>query len=283
VSHIEEQDPKFFAFRRDTYIRWTVWAIFAIVASFLLDAFGVALALIVLGYLILSTLLQIYHKLEAEQVRHYWQTEALFSLYSTLRIAHPLPPMRLWAVSPDFVILVVSLIREHRPRVVVEIGSGTSTIVTAYALKEVGTGMLISLEHDQSFAEITTANLVSHGMEQVASVHFAPLKPVRVGSAEKLWYDISVLGNIPDSIDLLVVDGPPSGTGALARYPALPLLYDRLSPGAYVLVDDFMREDEYAMVNLWLDQFRLNVIRRYANEKGAIILQKPPSEDSLAP
>jgi predicted O-methyltransferase YrrM len=283
VSHIEEQDPKFFVFRRDTYIRWAVWAIFAVIASFLLGNYGVALALIVLGYLILSTLLQIYHKLEAEQVRHYWQTEALFSLYSTLRIAHPLPPMRLWAASPDFVILAVSLIREHRPRVALEIGSGASTIISAYALKEVGEGILISLEHDKSFAETTAANLVSHGMNHVASVHFAPLKLVKVGSAEKLWYDISVLENFPDSIDLLVVDGPPSGTGTLARYPALPLLYDRLSPGAYVLVDDFMRDDEYTMVNLWLDQFRLNVIRSYANEKGAVILQKPPSENNRAP
>jgi predicted O-methyltransferase YrrM len=273
-THLEEQDPKFFAFRRDVYIQWGAWAVFTIVAGLLLQGFGVALSLVILGYLLLSTALGLYHKLQVEQVQHYWQTEALFSLYSTLRIAHPLPPMRLWAASPDFVILAVSLIREHRPQVVLEVGSGVSTIISSYALQELGQGQLISLEHEQQFAEVTESNLIAHHLNHIASVRHAPLKPIALNNLSHPWYDTAALENIPP-VDLLVVDGPPSGTASMARYPALPVLFDRLNPGAYILVDDFMRNDEYTMVNRWLDEFGLKVVRTYANEKGAAILQKP--------
>jgi predicted O-methyltransferase YrrM len=272
-THIEESDPKFFAFRRDVYIRWAAWGVFTIAAGLLLNGFGVALSLVIMVYLLLSTALRLYHKLQVEQVQQYWQIEALFSLYSTLKIVHPLPPMRLWAASPDFVILAVSLIREHRPQFVLEIGSGVSTIISGYALQELGTGQLISLEHEPQFTEITAANLAGHHLSAVAHVRHAPLKPVTLNGITHAWYDLAALENLP-LIDLLVVDGPPSGTAPLARYPAVPVLFECLKPGAYILVDDFMRDDEYAMVNRWLDEFDLKVVRTFANEKGAAILQK---------
>jgi predicted O-methyltransferase YrrM len=272
-THIEEHDPKFITFRRDVYIKWAAWSVFTIIAGLLLQGFGVALSLVILAYLLLSTALRLYHKLQVEQVQHYWQTEALFSLYSTLKIAHPLPPMRLWAASPDFVVLAVSLIREHRPQVVLEVGSGVSTIISSYALQELGEGQLISLEHEAQFAEVTSSNLIAHRLDHIASVRYAPLKPLNLNGASQPWYDVAALDNIPP-VDLLVVDGPPSGTAEMARYPALPVLFERLKPGAYILVDDFMRDDEYAMVNKWLDEFNLKVVRTFANEKGAAILQK---------
>jgi predicted O-methyltransferase YrrM len=182
--------------------------------------------------------------------------------------------MRLWAASPDFVNIAVALIREHRPQLVVEIGSGVSTLVSAYALRANGSGKLISLEHEATFTEVTARNLHSHQLDSIASVRHAPLQNLTIGQVDHPWYTTDALPDLPDQIDLLVVDGPPSGTAAMARYPALPVLYDRLKVGAYVLVDDFMRDDEYAMVNRWLDDYDLTVIRAYANEKGAVILRK---------
>ncbi|MAS34346.1 MAG: hypothetical protein CL610_10085 [Anaerolineaceae bacterium] len=272
--HIETQDLKYFAFRRETYLAWTIWAILSVLAGLFLGAFGVAASLIILAYLLLSTMLKIYHKLQVEQVQHYWQTEALFSLYSSLKIEHPLPPMRLWAASPDFVILAVSLIREHQPAIVLEVGSGVSTIVSAYALKENGSGQLISLEHEENFSQVTAANLATHQLDGIASVRYAPLKPLAISGQTQPWYDTAAIDSLPGPINLLVVDGPPSGTATQARYPALPMLFDQLAPGAYVLVDDFMRDDEYTMVNRWLDDYNLKVVRTFANEKGAAILQK---------
>jgi predicted O-methyltransferase YrrM len=272
--HIETQDPKFFAFRQQTYYQWGLWLILSLLVVYFLDTFGLLLSLIGLGYLLLTTMLNLYHKIQIEQVQHYWQTEALFSLYATLKIRQPLPPMRLWAASPDFVTQAVTLIREHRPDLMVEIGSGVSTLISGYTLQEVGSGQLISLEHDAQFAETTAANLVTHQLTDVASVRHAPLQDTPVGSRTQPWYDLGALEDLPGPIDLLVVDGPPSGTCDMARYPALPLLFLRLRPGAYILVDDFMRDDEYAMVNRWVADYDLQVVRTFANEKGAAILQK---------
>jgi predicted O-methyltransferase YrrM len=228
--------------------------------------------LIVLGAMVLDTLLKVYHKLQIEQVQHYWQTEALFGLYHSLHITQPLPPMRLWAASPDFVTQAVSLIRQHKPQVVFEVGSGVSTLVSSYALRENGSGSLISLEHEAAFAQVTTENVATHGLSDIARVLHAPLKTVDVNGETRTWYDLSNI-ELP-TIDLLVVDGPPEGTGPLARYPALPQLFDYLSPGAFILVDDFMRDDEYTMVNRWLSEYQLTVVRTLANEKGAAILRK---------
>lgn len=272
-THIEEFDPKFLRRQQELLNNWLIWAGVSIIAWLIFRDIGLLFSIIVLGGLILHTILKVYHKIQVEQVQHYWQVEALFSMYASLKITHPLPPMRLWAASPDFLILAISLIKRHKPKVIFEVGSGVSTILNGYALRETGGGTVISLEHEQQFAAITSDNLTAHGLDDVARVVYAPLKPVIVDGRERLWYDTAQITNVPP-IDLLIVDGPPEKTGELARYPALPMLFDKLNDGAYILVDDFMRDDEHTMVNLWLDQYDLEVVRSLANEKGAAILQK---------
>jgi predicted O-methyltransferase YrrM len=271
--HIEAQDPKYFAFRRDVLGWWVMWGGLSVATWLIWGDIAVIGSLVAFGGMVLWVMLRLYHKLQIEQFHHYWQTEALFSLYSAVPISKPLPPMRLWAASPDFVTLIVSAIKYNRPQVVFEVGSGISTIVTGYCLRELGSGRVLSLEHDRRFSQVTADNIIGHGLEDVAQVIYAPLKPTTIKTDIYLWYDLSVLENIPP-IDLLVVDGPPEGTQRMARYPALPLLFSKLNDDAIVLVDDFMRDDEHKMVNEWLDEFKLTVIGSFANEKGAVILRK---------
>lgn len=54
-------------------------------------------------------------------------------------------------------------------------------------------------------------------------------------------------------VDVLIVDGPPGLTGDWARYPAYPLLREKLRPGAIVLIDDAQRTDERSIVEAWLE------------------------------
>jgi hypothetical protein len=76
------------------------------------------------------------------------------------------------------------------------------------------------------------------------------LQECRIGKYPFQWYGQSVLDDV-DAIDMLIVDGPPSATGELARYPALPVLADRLSEGASVLLDDAARDDEQRVIERW--------------------------------
>ena len=66
-------------------------------------------------------------------------------------------------------------------------------------------------------------------MAEFAEVRHAPLKRGMIGDAEWYWYDPEQLEGI-DDIDLLLVDGPPGMIQKNSRWPALPLLFDRLKP-----------------------------------------------------
>jgi predicted O-methyltransferase YrrM len=216
---------------------------------------------------------ELIRKLSQQQMSHYRQTEALFSLFSSLRPSHPLPPMRGWTISPDAANALVTLIDIERPRVIVEAGSGVSTVLCAYALRAIGEGRIVSLDHEAEYAARTREMLKRHELQEFATVHHAPLKPVTLGNESLSWYDQAPLETI-QSIDLLIVDGPPTKRDPLARYPALPLLLDRLSPSALIFLDDCDRPADRATIERWLrefDGFREECLN---SEKGTIVLRR---------
>lgn len=52
---------------------------------------------------------------------------------------------------------------------------------------------------------------------------------------------------------LVVVDGPPGGTGRWARYPALPWLLQAMPQAElHLLLDDYARDEEKALADAWL-------------------------------
>jgi predicted O-methyltransferase YrrM len=182
-----------------------------------------------------------------------------------------LPAMRGWAISPDFALRLAGLIGELRPKTILELGSGASTIVSAYCLERLGSGTVISLDQEQSCAESTIAALRLHNLSPFARVIHAELRSVGAeGSCT--WYDSASVDEVRD-IDLLIVDGPAVET-AEGRYPALPLLYHRLSPNAVILIDDADRELERAVVAQWLEEFPELACERFPDEKGAVVLKR---------
>jgi predicted O-methyltransferase YrrM len=270
---IEKYEPHYLRFRRRALAAGAAWSAVTVALAASLGLAGLALGLAGWGLLGMAGLLWAFHRLQIEQVHHYRQIEALFSLHALVTITQPLPPMRLWAASPDFLLLAVGLIRREKPRFVLELGSGVSTLVCAYALQDSG-GRMLSLDHEAAFGQTTIDNLRDHGLSEVAEVAHAPLARVTIGAVDWQWYDTAAIGALPQ-IDLLIVDGPPEATQPLARYPALPLLFGHLRAGALVLVDDFARHDETEMVSRWIAEYGLVVERAAGVEKGAVILRKP--------
>ena len=201
--------------------------------------------------------------------KYFRQTEALTSLYGTLDIQQPLPRTRGTAASPDFLQLLATEIFRRRPETIVEVGSGTSTLIAAYCLKKLGRGKIISLDHLEQYADITRQTIQSHGLENYANVHHAPLKGYKINDGESQWYDDSVL-EVVKSIDMLIVDGPPEEIGQLARFPAVPLLLEKINKDTVVLLDDGDRPDETKIVSLWEEKFGLKCSRQ-PMEKGAYV------------
>lgn len=220
------------------------------------------------------------------------QLEAIEGLQRELRLDKSLPPTRGWAGSPDFLLELARHAQAARPRVVVECSSGASTIVLARSLQLVGAGQVYSLEHDPVYAAQTRAELARHGLSNWARVIDAPLRLHALAGQHWPWYAAEQL---PDglAIDLLVIDGPPQATIKLARYPAGPLLFPRLAPGAAVFLDDAARPDEQAILRRWRDEFPQLRQSLLACEKGCARLvheaavlpakQDTPAESSLVP
>jgi hypothetical protein len=155
-----------------------------------------------------------------------------------------------FAMQPVSMLAGVEEVLRRKPGLMVECGSGTSTLWIAQALARNGKGKLVSLEHMEEYFEKTLRSLQRHGLERWVDLRLAPLREVDVNGQPFQWYALAAVEDLQD-IDILSVDGPPGFIGPLARYPALPLLRDKLSTGALILVDDADREDEQAVMERW--------------------------------
>ena len=211
-----------------------------------------------------------------EQDASYRQIESHVSLMTSLGLRAPLPAMRqTWAIAPDSAAFLIQVILEHDVRTVLEVGSGLSTVLVAKALELTEGTSFVSLEQDPKYLAKTLALLRSEGLEPQVDLVEAPLQETLIGESVWQWYDQSKLTEL-SRIDLLIVDGPPSRTSELARYPALPLLASKLNDGALIFLDDARRKDEAAILDRWVDEFPVVALDVPKLEKGVGLLQWKP-------
>ena len=189
--------------------------------------------------------------------------QALEQLIARYEPTATLPLVGGWAMSPTGLIWLVDQIERARPSLVVECGSGTSTLWMSLALRRAGTGRLVALEHVEEYAQQTRQLLERHGVADWAEVRHAPLTATDTPRGSFPWYELD--SATLTGIDLLLVDGPPGSTGRHARYPALHVLAGSLAPGATIVVDDSERADESKILDFWLaEDERLRRDRRVA-------------------
>lgn len=202
------------------------------------------------------------------------QAEPLVALNARLPTRRPLPPMRGYAIAPDFALLLATLVADEKPRLVVETGSGVSTLVIAYALEQLGRGRVIALDHDPTFAAKTRADIDRHGLGAFATVVDAPLEPIEVDGERHLWYAVSALDrHAPGEIDLVVDDGPPKYAGPMLRYASLPVLARRLSAqGLFVL--DYVDDEERVILERWRKRYPDFSQEHLDTKKGNVILRR---------
>ncbi|GIF18587.1 putative O-methyltransferase YrrM [Actinoplanes tereljensis] len=179
------------------------------------------------------------------------EVEALVQLFQGFSPRAPMPSSGGFALNPTDLLDLLHLIHTRQPRLVLELGSGTSTVWIAYALERAG-GRLVSLDHDPGYAEKTRIALAAHGLAEVAEVRDAPLRPVVVDGRTFPWYDVESVADLRE-VDLLLIDGPPEKTGKDARYPAMRVLEDRLADTATVIFDDAHRQDEAEALRKWVE------------------------------
>jgi predicted O-methyltransferase YrrM len=200
--------------------------------------------------------------------------EAFVALNAALKPTYPIPELEIWSITPQFANILMNHIGLHKPLVILECGSGVSTLIMAYCIARSGRGHVFSLEHLEEYVRSSNDLLRLHGLEAHATVFHAPLIETTLGSNTWKWYDPSAIRDL-SSIDMLVVDGPPGTGSTMARYPVVPLLEEKLNPHTVILLDDYDRPDERAIAKLWATQHGFSQITEYKVERGVCILRRP--------
>jgi predicted O-methyltransferase YrrM len=214
------------------------------------------------------------NEIKKEIKQTYRQLEALHNLSAVLPANDVLPATRGWAASPDLLMVLVDLVVTERPSLVVECGSGASTLWFALAMRRFGIdGRIVALDHDPAFGGKTRDFLARHGVGDLAEVRDAPLESFSLDGETYRWYASRAWEDLT-GIDLLFVDGPPATTGHQARYPALPLLIGSLSPVATAVLDDLVLPDMQKVLRLWLDTYPDFDSEILPLEKEAAILRR---------
>jgi len=184
------------------------------------------------------------------------ETQGLVQL-SGLNQPYPMPFGGSWALTPDAAAILAREIAIRRPDTIVELGSGVSTVMVGRLLQQMGSGRLISLDHDSGWAEETRRNIVANGLQDYVEVLDAPLVKQQFDGKEFVWYQVPEQVRQMKHIDMLTVDGPPQTTDVtvLARYPALPAFNSQFSEHAVIYIDDAKRDTEQEMVKAWHKQY----------------------------
>ena len=202
-------------------------------------------------------------ELKAEVWQSYRQIEAMQQLLSLLKFSAPVPPTRSWAASPDLLLTLAQLVQKHNPKLVVELGSGVSTLVVAKA----GAKKVISIDHSGEFADKTREILKEHKVRGV-EIRVAQLK-AHISGVD--WYDTAVIKDLK-RIDLLIVDGPPGSKNPEARMPARAEFIAKLSPKAIIVIDDVNREGERKLAEAFAKALPNHVLTIYPHEKGTAVI-----------
>ncbi|NLI35630.1 MAG: class I SAM-dependent methyltransferase [Bacteroidales bacterium] len=168
-------------------------------------------------------------------------------------------PWSHFSLQPRTITKILNEIQLRNPKIIVECGSGVSTIFIAKVLSANG-GHLYSIEHEPIWASYISQIVKTNSLSPHVTIIHANLVKYSCYGLSTLWYDNDVLNSyIPKNslIDMLVVDGPPHKSGPMARLMTLQYFAPLLAPGSLVVLDDYNRSDEKKIVKRWKNYYDL--------------------------
>lgn len=147
-----------------------------------------------------------------------------------------------WMLGHDTCLLLAERLRDLRPKVAVEFGSGFSTAIMALYCDE-----LLSLDHSREKA--------------------APWPCVRICQVAGGTYTTQ----LPDRVEFALIDGPPARRHG--RQGTFPQLWPHLAEQFEVWLDDYDRDYEQSLVEEWSRTYPINV-ETVATTKGLAVITR---------
>lgn len=162
---------------------------------------------------------------------------------------------------------VIAELRALAPRMLVEFGSGVSTVRLAQALPETE---ILSIEDSPDYYARSQALLHQHAPGARVRIDLRPLTWQLHAGALYLSYRP---GPMPEQIDAAIIDGPPGWTRR-GREACLHLIAPRLRPGARVYLDDYGRPGERRIARNWQRAWPGELtLRELAVDHGVAVLE----------
>ncbi|MBL7873747.1 MAG: class I SAM-dependent methyltransferase [Cyclobacteriaceae bacterium] len=155
-----------------------------------------------------------------------------------------------WSSFQDYSLAIIEMAQRNKGPVL-ECGSGLSTLLLGIIAQDKGYRVW-SLEHHAGWKKKVEKYLKDQGVTCVTVSH-APLKEYESFA----WYDVAAI-SLPSEFSLVVCDGPPHDTQG-GRYGLLPVLASHFAHKAIILLDDYARTDEQAIVARWQQKYALAV------------------------
>ena len=179
----------------------------------------------------------------ADLDRLYERVAAAVQIQGALNGLPIVRPMPGWALSSDAIVQILCDLQERSSPVLVEFGSGQSTVIFAAWFRARGSGRFVSFEHDAAHAEAIGRQLDAAKLAAHVELKLIPL-------ADRAAVDglpASKSYALPDTFpgfDVAVVDGPSYFFGESTRYHPLAWSIDLLNPGGAAYLDDTNRPQE---------------------------------------
>lgn len=138
---------------------------------------------------------------------------------------------------------------------IVELGSGTSTLILASVLPTLlEDAYVTSIEGEETYARHAQEMLRQHKLDRYANVSWVPYSL----SDDRVWFSKPELEQIlcEKRVDILIVDAPPGSLQPRARQPAIPFFLPFLDESSVVMLHDASRPDESLIAKEWRRFFR---------------------------
>lgn len=257
-------------------IVWSAWAIASVILRLWLGELGLFLAVVLFGAIAIFAFVHFawWLRVSVKLDRHWdedYKRESEHLINDLVSPRRPMPPFDSHMASPDLLQCLWQLIHEERPNHVLELGSGLSTLVMAYAVEACGKGTITSMDDSAGYAVRTRRYLREHSLEAHANVITARFERLKFDCGVPFWYALPDLRAEPP-IDILFVDGPMRTFHPRIRYPALPVLHEYFADNAFVVVDDRHKLENFNILREWLEEYpALRIDERFHNPRFTVL------------
>ncbi|MDZ4149256.1 MAG: class I SAM-dependent methyltransferase [Flavobacteriaceae bacterium] len=196
-----------------------------------------------------------------ELVNHSKKADDIYALTILQPLLNGLPylPFNGGALRPICLAYILNEIIINQRRMILELGSGLSTILMARLIKINNLkAKIISVENNYNWSIIIKNYLEKEDLLQYVEIIRADLKTLDTKLGQVQWYDYSLVSKSTTGckFDFVIIDGPNANTETIkySRVPALFKFKDKLEEDYCIVLDDSNRKGEQEIIRLFRNE-----------------------------